>query len=324
MLDFVKQGSNADEASLIEGEVLSLLLEWQRQGLKTALVTIAAVDGRSPYPVGTHLGVCEDGRYCGYLTSGCAELAIVNQTINHINFGQRSIERYGKDSPYFDITLPCGSGIDVLIDPFISLGQLEQLVTALNNRKSASLITSLDNKSNQIVIDDTNKSTGISKQSFYRYYPARPKLVIVGQGPIVKALSKLAVATKMEIDVFVDNHENNQQDNGEKLNNYNLSNLSNEYWQSIDDRTAFITLFHDHDKEIPLLEKALKLPFFYIGALGSQTTHYTRIEQLKMMGISDQLLDKIHGPVGQPIAAKTPEQIAISIIAEIIAKLNQA
>lgn len=84
-----------------------------------------------------------------------------------------------------------------------------------------------------------------------------------------------------------------------------------------DSRTAVITLTHDPKLDDPALAAALNSPAFYIGALGSRKTHAARLERLKAAGFSDQSLARIHAPIGLSIGAKSPAEIAISIMAEI-------
>lgn len=86
-----------------------------------------------------------------------------------------------------------------------------------------------------------------------------------------------------------------------------------------DARTAVVTLTHDPKLDDPALDRALKSPAFYIGALGSRRTHGARLERLRELGHSDEALARIHGPVGLDIAAITAPEIALAIMAEIVA-----
>jgi xanthine dehydrogenase accessory factor len=87
----------------------------------------------------------------------------------------------------------------------------------------------------------------------------------------------------------------------------------------VDSRTALIILTHDVKFDIPLLLVALRTGAGYIGAMGSRRTHANRVEELKRAGVSDADLDRISAPIGLDIGARTPEETAISIAAEIIA-----
>lgn len=90
----------------------------------------------------------------------------------------------------------------------------------------------------------------------------------------------------------------------------------------IDRRTAVVTITHDPKLDDPALAAALRSQAFYVGALGSRKTQAARRERLRRMGIEDGDLDRIHGPVGLAIGAVSPGEIAVSILAEIIASLR--
>lgn len=91
-----------------------------------------------------------------------------------------------------------------------------------------------------------------------------------------------------------------------------------------DSRSAVVTLTHDPKLDDPALEIALKSPAFYIGALGSTRTHDKRLQRLREIGLEDETLKRIHGPVGLSIGARAPSEIAISILAELTASLHGA
>lgn len=93
---------------------------------------------------------------------------------------------------------------------------------------------------------------------------------------------------------------------------------------ALDMRSAVVTLTHDPKLDDPALAAALKSPAFYIGALGSKKTHAARLARLKVLGFDDAALARIHGPVGLDIEAQTPAEIAVSILAQIIARLRGA
>jgi xanthine dehydrogenase accessory factor len=92
----------------------------------------------------------------------------------------------------------------------------------------------------------------------------------------------------------------------------------------IDRYTAFVALTHDPKIDDPALTHALSRDCFYIGALGSRKTHGRRVERLKAQGIADDAIARIHAPIGIDIGAISPPEIAVSIMAEITARLRQA
>lgn len=91
---------------------------------------------------------------------------------------------------------------------------------------------------------------------------------------------------------------------------------------NIDTRTAVVTLTHDPKLDDPALMVALKSPAFYIGSLGSKRTHAKRVERLTEAGLSNTEIDRIHAPVGLNIGAKSPAEIAISILGQITQVLH--
>lgn len=91
---------------------------------------------------------------------------------------------------------------------------------------------------------------------------------------------------------------------------------------NVDARTAIVTLTHDPKIDDPALDRALKSPAFYIGSLGSKKTHAARLHRLAQAGFDDAALARIHGPAGLSIGGKSPAEIAISVLAQLIAARN--
>jgi xanthine dehydrogenase accessory factor len=92
----------------------------------------------------------------------------------------------------------------------------------------------------------------------------------------------------------------------------------------VDEATCIVVLTHDEKIDIPALAYAVRSPARYIGALGSKKTHARRFPALRALGVSDAEIARIHAPIGLPIGARRPEEIAVSIIAEIVAVVNGA
>jgi xanthine dehydrogenase accessory factor len=89
--------------------------------------------------------------------------------------------------------------------------------------------------------------------------------------------------------------------------------------QELDARTVVCVLTHDAKFDVPLLERALTLPIAYVGAMGSRRTHLARLEQLRDAGVGEAQLARLHSPIGLDLGARTPEETALSIAAEIVA-----
>jgi xanthine dehydrogenase accessory factor len=295
-------------------DVLPSLALWRAEGLKTALVTMVGADGSAPRPIGSQMGVCEDGRAVGNLTGGCAEAAIIAEAQAAMAAGANRCVRYGAGSPYIDIRLPCGSGIDVYFDVTLADADLETLLTAKARRRQVALCIDAHADRRWIADAAPQPAPGL----YARAITPMPRLVVVGKGPIVALLARMARAVEFEVLVWSSERET-LDDVADSANEASHLAAPEAFaFDGFDRWTAFVSLFHEHEWEPPLLARALAAPCFYVGALGSRRTHATRLEVMRARGMSDEVLARIHAPVGLAIGAKTPPEIAVAILAQII------
>jgi xanthine dehydrogenase accessory factor len=146
-----------------------------------------------------------------------------------------------------------------------------------------------------------------------------PRLILIGAVHIAQALAPLASMTGFEV-ILIDPRRafgNKDRFPGAQM----INEWPDEALQKLrpEIRTAIVTLTHDPKLDDPALDEALKSTAFYIGALGSRKTHASRLERLAALGHSPEALARIHGPVGLNIGAVTAPEIALSVIAEIVA-----
>lgn len=153
---------------------------------------------------------------------------------------------------------------------------------------------------------------------FLNVYVPPPRLVIVGAVHIAQSLAPMAAMLEFDVTV-VDPRgawATTQRFPGVKV----IQDWADEAFQEmgLDVSTAVVTLTHDPKLDDPALESALKSDVFYIGALGSRRTHAKRKERLAEVGITEEMFARVHGPVGLNIGAKSPGEIAVSILGQII------
>ncbi len=283
-------------------ELVSQALDWFAQGRQICLATLINIDGNAPYPVGTQMLIDHEANFFGQITGGCAEQAIAEQAKQLIKNGQSTVQRYGTGSPYFDIKLPCGSGIDIHFQAAPELDELTSIKQQLDQRQAVK----------------QQVDTSFSK----RYLP-NPQLIIAGQGLVCLELANLAKLSGYDVACIAQNDSTQALLAEHNLISCQMSDSITQSLSECDLYTAFVSLFHDHDLEIPLLEQVLKSQSFYIGALGSKRTHRQRVESLHQISANKSEIQRIHGPVGLDVGAKTPSQIAISILAELIQVQNK-
>jgi xanthine dehydrogenase accessory factor len=153
---------------------------------------------------------------------------------------------------------------------------------------------------------------------FLNVYVPPPRLIIVGAVHIAQSLAPMAAMLEFDVTV-VDPRgawATTQRFPGVKV----IQDWADEAFQAmgLDGSTAVVTLTHDPKLDDPALESALKSDVFYVGALGSRRTHAKRKERLAEVGITEEMFARVHGPVGLNIGAKSPAEIAVSILGQII------
>ena len=295
--------------------VLPSLKAWREEGHATALVTLFASDGSAPRPMGSQMAIAEDGRAVGSITGGCAEAAIVAEAQQRIARRANGAVRYGAGSPYIDIRLPCGSGIDVWFDTTLPDADLDTLLAARAARHPASLV--IDTQAG-VARAHTGIPDNVPATAFVRRYDPLLRLVLVGKGPILPLLAQLAHAMDFEVYAFSPEPETLELAAPHAALAAHLATPVSFGDPGFDDHTAFVSLFHEHEWEPPILDLALRSPCFYLGALGSQRTHAARVQTLAAQGLAQTHIDRLHAPVGLPLGGKNPPEIALSILAEIV------
>lgn len=291
--------------------VIPQLLDWRRAGISSALITLVGVDGSSPRRIGSQMAVNANGDHLGYISSGCAEAAIVAEALAAIEAGACRTIRYGAGSKYIDVVLPCGSGIDVHFDPVITATALEAVQDAIAARQSARLDIALS----------TDNMTG--RQSYARHYIPAPRIIIAGRGVGVDYVA--AMACQLEWDVVVASPDEAMLARVASMTTttQHLTKPDDFDPVIIDARSAVVLLFHDHDWEPPILAKCAQRPAFYVGALGSRRTHAQRKELLEALGCPVEFIASIRSPVGLAIGAMNPPEIGVAVIAEIMSRTPQ-
>ena len=164
------------------------------------------------------------------------------------------------------------------------------------------------------IIDDT--------EIFIQNYIKPVEVIIVGAVHITQYLIKFLKELNFNITVIDPREYFVTKQNFKNIKIINK--WPEEFFKKIqtNSNTALITLSHDPKIDEPAIKYALKQKFFYIGALGSKKTHNNRIQRLKDLGFNNDQIKKVNGPIGLPINAAKPNEIAISILSEIIAALR--
>ncbi len=295
--------------------VFGQLARFVDEGCRIAVVTLVHVDGSSPRPVGAMIGVASDGRSAGMITGGCAEKAIVEEALQCMKARENKIVRYGAGSPYLDVVLPCGSGIDLLFNTKDAAAVVEGVSALHGERRTAFMTIDLETMTSQI--SDSAPETQ-SPNAFVTKYDPDYRILAFGEGANLIAFCTIARQAGFDVTAFSPDADALEFLSGANIAGRPIHREADFDALEIDKFTAVVTLFHEHEWEAPILHAALNADTDYIGALGSRQTHQLRLDALAALPPTRQAPSAIHGPVGLDIGASNPNEIALSILAEIV------
>ncbi|MDJ0994313.1 MAG: XdhC family protein [Dinoroseobacter sp.] len=315
-------------------------LEWHRAGKGAVIATVVETWGSAPRPVGSQLVISGEAELAGSVSGGCVEGAVVAEALDAVESGTASSMTFGvSDDEAFAVGLACGGQIRVIVEPVgahISEDMLAELVAARAAREPIALAVNPETWERRLVRPDTTDplaaaladraradKSGFEDDWFLGVHNPPLRMVVVGAVHIAQPLLTMARLAGYD-PVLVDPREafgSESRFPGETiLHDWPDAALSA---HGLDARTAVVTLTHDPKLDDPAIKVALGSGCFYLGCLGSTRTHAKRVARLEEAGFTADQIGRIHAPVGLDIGAKSPAEIAISIMAEITARLRK-
>ncbi len=303
-------------------DILTPTSLWLKQKRKIALATVISTWGSSPRPVGGQMAIDENGEIIGSVSGGCIEGAVISEGINSIKDGKSRIKDYGiSNDMAWEVGLACGGELKVLIQP---LNLEDEIVYYIVNsiKKREVVKIRIDCSNGNRIVDNTigNQISHFDKlkNEFIHIIDPKPRLFIIGAVHIAQALVSLANVADYEV-ILIDPRDHfatkSRFPNCKIINEWPDEALSK---FNLDKSSHLVTLTHDPKIDDLALIFCMKKNIGYIGSLGSKKTHNKRCERLIKKGFNEIELSKIHAPIGLDIKAKTPAEIAASILAEII------
>ena len=297
--------------------ILRFLRDCDERGERAALVTLTDVTGSAARAPGEHMAVAESGRSLGSFSGGCVEAAVIAEAQEALAEGRARHVRYGDGSRYIDIRLPCGGGIDLLFTPAPDRRQIDRAIAVLEGREPVTLHLWLDGT--VVAARSRAGDRTLWRDTIFsvRHDPVL-RLVVMGHGAEPTALLDIARAYGADV-MLLSPQDSLVEDAREKGMSADLLRFVGRVDELvIDPWTAVVTLFHDHDWETPLLPQVLKHRPFFIGAMGSMTTHVERQRRLLEAGAERDDIARVVGPVGLIKATRDPQTLALSIMAQVV------
>jgi xanthine dehydrogenase accessory factor len=308
---------------LADEDVIGPMQRWIAGGQRAVLVTLVSVDGGAPRSPGAQMAVAEDGRFAGYLSGGCLEQAVALEALDVLAKNQNRLVRYGKGSPYIDIRLPCGSGLDLYFDQSITREQITSLAQLGARRVPAVLHTDLASGLSTVsTLNATSAlpASGRTGDVFARIYAPQIRLLLVGSGPGLLGLASLAGSLGIGLCIFPTDEATRDGLDALGPDAATVFQTLPEAVSHLDFASAAVLVLHDHAREPEVLEAVLKSDCFYVGALGNHAVHRTRLAELAARGVSAADCGRIRAPVGGIPGAKSKATLAVGVLMELMAE----
>lgn len=337
-------------------DIASELHRWCAEGRDFAVATVVAVRGSAPRPPGAALAVDSGGTAVGSVSGGCVEGAVYELCREALRTGEPVLERFGySDEDAFAVGLTCGGELDVLVTPVrhpvlasaVSAAArgdalaLTRVVTGPPGTPGRALLVRPDGTAEgglgggpaldataareALALLDTGRTGAVDLpchgvRLLVECSVPPPRMLVFGAIDFAAALVRAGKFLGYHVTVcdarpvFATAKRFPEAD--EVVVDWPHRYLDR---AAVDARTAVCVLTHDAKFDVPLLERALRLPVAYVGAMGSRRTHEARLARLREAGLSEGELARLCSPIGLDLGARTPEETALSIAAEIIA-----
>jgi len=313
--------------------IIETALDWHQSGQGAALATVVQTWGSAPRQPGSQLAISGAGQMAGSVSGGCVEGAVVAEAMEALADGQPRLLTYGvSDDDAFAVGLACGGTIRILLEPLgaaMPVAMAEQIVAARAARRPLAYQVHLDSFLRKVLAPSdapelfrADRAHLAEDGTFEVPFNPPLRLAVVGAVHIAQALVPMARLAGYDT-LVIDPREAFA-----SAARFPDATLSHDWPDEAlaafapDARTAIVTLTHDSKLDDPALLAALGSGAFYIGALGSNRTHAKRLDRLRAAGVAEDALTRIHAPVGLDIGARSPAEIAVSVLAQMTARLR--
>jgi xanthine dehydrogenase accessory factor len=288
------------------------------RGEAFALVTLYAVEGGGPRPPGTQM-VFSPGEVMGFVSGGCVEGDIAGHAAATLADGEPRHLTYGEGGPWPDIRLLCGARIDLLVEK-VEAGDAaaRTLIDLMEQRRPA--IWRTDGKARTCEMGSGLRCVVTADPfSLERRHNPVPRLIVVGADPTALAIAQLGAQSGMETTlVRPKGPPAGPEIPGVAYRRDPVGQALGEL--TIDPWTAIAIATHDLETDHEALIAALPSKAGYIGLLGARRRLEGRLHELRKAGIGEDRIEKLHAPIGIPTGGKAPWEVAVSVIAEIMAE----
>jgi xanthine dehydrogenase accessory factor len=302
-------------------DVLDQAIAWSEAGRRTHLLTIVSTWGSAPRQPGALLALRDDGRFTGSLSGGCLEESLVGRAHAGAMPLRPAFTEYGTTREEADrLRIPCGGRLGVVCEP---LTRPETLRPAREAVRAGRLITRrLDLATGEAVclpFDGRRQPSLADGRFFSMAFGPKWRLLVIGANQVAEVLAQFARLLDFQVLVCDPREEMRSQWRAAEGTAF-VDGMPDDAVLAIraDVHTAIVAVTHDPRLDDMALMQALKSEAFYVGALGSHGNQRKRRGRLACLDLSAQEIARLHGPIGLPIHSRTPAEIAVSILGEIV------
>ena len=304
-------------------QVLAQARDWLREGHPGWLVTVIETWGSAPRPPGALLALRGDGLVVGSVSGGCVEDDLIDRVRHGERVGAASLIAYGvskEEAARFG--LPCGGNLRLVQEPLRDAAWIDEVLD--RTARHELVARTLDLSSGEVRVESASRDEKFSFDgtTLRALFGPRWRILVIGAGQLSRVLAQMALALDFEV-ICCDPREEYHLTwdiPGTTFSKAMPDDLVQEL--HLDPHSAVVAVTHDPKLDVLVLLEALKSPAFYIGALGSRSNTAARKERLAMFDLTPAEIDRLHGPIGLHIGSKTPAEIALAILAEVVSVRN--
>jgi xanthine dehydrogenase accessory factor len=305
-------------------EVLQAAHGWLEAGHPVALVTVCRTWGSSPRPVGSLLAMRPDGHSVGSVSGGCIEEDLLSRYCGgelaspaptRLDYGvdRADAERFG---------LPCGGRLELLVEHLSDAEGLGDLLEMIIQGQQVKRVVDIASGATTLQLAKLGDAFEYGDRHVGKVFGSLWRLLLIGDNQLARYLASMAVMVDFAVTVC-DPRDSAFRKSSEGVFSVCRAMPDDAVVQeATDPRRAVITLAHDPRLDDLALMEALSSDAFYVGALGSRRTNAKRRERLAQLGVAASDLARLHAPVGLDIGSRTPAEIALAIIADVVATRN--
>src|SRR5438105_5417337 len=304
-------------------QVLTQARDWFAEGHKVWLVTVIETWGSAPRPPGALLCLRGDGLVVGSVSGGCVE----DDLIDRVRHGERvdaaSLITYGvskEEAARFG--LPCGGNLRLVQEPLRDIAWVDEILA--RTARHELVARRLDLETNTVTVEAASRGEAFEfdGHTLRAVFGPRWRMLVIGAGQLSRVLAQMALPLDFEV-TCCDPREEYHLTWDVPGTHFSKSMPDDVVVEmQLDPHSAVVAVTHDPKLDDMVLLEALKSPAFYVGALGSRGNTAKRKERLALFDLAPTEIERLHGPVGLHLGGKTPAEIAVSILAEIIAVRN--